>query len=86
MLPSIIGTNPVFADNYEQQIEQARQSAQENELAAAGLDDVMNRLTQDMGNTKAALDHLNAEMVKNEQKMNQTLEEIQISQIGRAHV
>ena len=33
-----------------------------------------------MGNTKAALDHLNAEMVKNEQKMNQTLEDIQISQ------
>lgn len=80
LLPSIIGTNPVFADNYEQQIEQARQSAQENEQAVAGLDDVMNRLTQDMGSTKAALNHLNAEMVKNEQKMNQTLENIQVSQ------
>ena len=80
LLPSIIGTNPVFADNYDQQIEQARQSAQENEQAAAGLDAVMNQLTQDMGSTQAALDHLNAEMVKNEQKMNQTLEDIQISQ------
>ncbi len=80
LLPSIIGTNPVFADNYEQQIEQAQQSAQENEQAAAGLDDIMNQLTQDMSSTQAALDHLNAEMVKNEQKMNQTLEDIQISQ------
>ena len=80
MLPSIIGTNPVVAENYDQQIEQAQQSAQENEQAAAGLDDIMNQLTQDMSSTQAALDHLNAEMVKNEQKMNQTLEDIQISQ------
>ena len=80
LLPSIIGTNPVVAENYDQQIEQAQQSAQENEQAAAGLDDIMNQLTQDMSSTQAALDHLNAEMVKNEQKMNQTLEDIQISQ------
>ena len=80
MLPSIIGTNPVVAENYDQQIEQAQQSAQENEQAAAGLDDIMNQLTQDMSSTQAALDHLNAKMVKNEQKMNQTLEDIQISQ------
>ena len=80
LLPSIIGTNPVVAENYDQQIEQAQQSAQENEQAAAGLDAVMNQLTQDMGSTQAALDHLNAKMVKNEQKMNQTLEDIQISQ------
>ncbi|HZK46856.1 MAG TPA: hypothetical protein VFC64_02845, partial [Atopostipes sp.] len=80
LLPSIIGTNPVVAENYDQQIEQAQQSAQENEQAAAGLDDIMNQLTQDMGSTQAALDHLNAKMVKNEQKMNQTLEDIQVSQ------
>ena len=80
LLPSIIGTNPVVAENYDQQIEQAQQSAQENEQAAAGLDDIMNQLTQDMSSMQAALDHLNAEMVKNEQKMNQTLEDIQISQ------
>lgn len=80
LLPSIIGTNPVVAENYDQQIEQAQQSAQENEQAAAGLDDIMNQLTQDMGSTQAALDHLNAKMVKNEQKMNQTLENIQVSQ------
>lgn len=80
LLPSIIGTNPVVAENYDQQIEQAQQSAQENEQAAAGLDDIMNQLTQDMSSTQAALDHLNTEMVKNEQKMNQTLEDIQISQ------
>ena len=80
LLPSIIGTNPVVAENYDQQIEQAQQSAQENEQAAAGLDDIMNQLTQDMSSTQAALDHLNAKMVKNEQKMNQTLEDIQISQ------
>ena len=80
LLPSIIGTNPVVAENYDQQIEQAQQSAQENEQAAAGLDDIMSQLTQDMSSTQAALDHLNAEMVKNEQKMNQTLEDIQISQ------
>ena len=80
MLPSFVRAIPVVAENYDQQIEQAQQSAQEAEQAAAGLDAIMNQLTQDMSSTQAALDHLNAEMVKNEQKMNQTLEDIQISQ------
>ena len=63
---SLLSVTPVFADEFDEKIQDAQYQAQENEQAADDLNHLINQLTNDMQNTQQALDNLNAEISRNE--------------------
>ena len=78
-MSSLLSAAPVLADEFEERIQDAQQQAQENEQAADSLNQLINQLTNDMQNTQQALDHLNAEISRNEASLTTTLDNLQIS-------
>lgn len=76
---SLLSVTPVFADEFDEKIQDAQYQAQENEQAADDLNHLINQLTNDMQNTQQALDNLNAEISRNEASLTTTLGNLQIS-------
>lgn len=76
---SLLSATPIFANEFEERIQDAQQQAQENEQAADDLNQLFNQLTNDLQSTQQALDNLNAEISKNEVSLITTLDNLQLS-------
>lgn len=74
---SLLSATPVLADDYDAQIEQAQQEAQENEQAANSLDAIMNQLSNEVSNTQDAINSLNAEIQQNESALETALNDLE---------
>lgn len=79
LVSSLASVTPVLADNYDDQLQEAVQQAEENEQAAASLDNIMKQLTNEVTNTQAALDNLAGEIQKNEQLLEDAIIELGIA-------
>lgn len=69
---SLLGVAPVFADDFDTQINEAQSEAEENQEAANDLDALINQLTNDVVSTQEALNNLNYEINKNEALLSET--------------
>lgn len=69
---SLLGAAPVFADDFDAQINEAQLEAEESQEAANDLDALINQLTNDMDSTQEALNNLNYEINKNEELLAET--------------
>ena len=69
---SLLGAAPVFADDFDAQINEAQLEAEESQKAANDLDALINQLTNDMDSTQEALNNLNYEINKNEELLAET--------------
>lgn len=76
---SLFGAAPVFANEYDSQIEEAQRQAQENEQAANGLDAIVNQLSNEVASTQDALNNLKDNISRNEVALETALEGLELT-------
>lgn len=74
---SLLGATPVLADDYDAQIDQTLQEAQQSEQAANGLNAIMSQLSTEVTNTQEAVDSINAEIQNNEEALDTALHNLE---------
>ena len=74
-----MGAAPVLADEFDAQIDEAQQTAIQNEQAANELDALINQLTNEKNDTQAALDSLKSEIQKNEALLLEAMNNLELS-------
>ena len=76
---SLMGAAPVFADEFDTQLDEAQQTAAQNEQAANELNEIISQLTNEKNNTQAALTSLENEIQKKESLLTEAMNNLELS-------
>lgn len=76
LVSSLASITTVSAEDYDAEVKEAEQLAEEHEQAAKSLDNIMSQLTDEVADTQTALNNLNKEIERNEQFLDDAVIEL----------
>ena len=74
---SLLGTTPVFANEFDTQLQEAQENVQEKEAAANELEGIISKLSSEVASTQEAVHIINSDIERNEAALKSAVEALE---------
>ena len=76
---SLLGTTPVFANEFDTQLQEAQENVQEKEAAANELEGIISKLSSEVASTQEAVHIINSDIERNEVALKSAVEALEVA-------